>query len=519
VEFRILGPLQVLDEGRELPVTGSRQRALLAILLLNANEVVSSDRLLDELWGDEPPGSGLTALQVRVSQLRKALGTGATMLETHAPGYLLRLEPDDLDLTRFLRLLEESDQTEPAIAAERLREALSLWRGPPLGEFAFESFARAPLGRLDELRLTALERRIEADLALGRSSELVGELEALVIEQPLRERLRGQLMLALYRSGRQAEALAAYQATRRMLIGELGIEPSPVLQELEKAILRHDPALVLARLPTPERSILVASRDEWRLEALLALAEPLARRPKKELILARPISDADDLSPVTSLLNERRESLLSRGVAVRAAAFTSAQPGEDLIRIAVEQDVDLLLIDGSTALLEDAVLATVLAGAPCDVAVLVGDRLGPGPVLVPFVGGEHDWAAVELGAWISGALGASLLLAGLRQSPAGRDASRLLASASLAVQRALGVAADPLLLDPGSEALVSAAGDVAIVVVGLTDRWQKEGLGPVREALTAKTRRPVVLVRHGLRPGGLAPSASLTRFTWTLRPG
>jgi DNA-binding SARP family transcriptional activator len=517
VQFRILGPLEVTDDQQQVPLGGASQRALLALLLLHANEVVSNDRLLDELWGDEPPGSGVTALQVRVSQLRKALGQAGERLETKPPGYLLQVGPEELDLDRFTRLLDQADGAEPAVAAEQLRQALALWRGSALADFAYESFAQAAIGRLDELRLAALERRIDADLELGRHADLVGELEALVAEHPLRERLRGQLMLSLYRSGRQAEALEAYRATRHVLVDGLGIEPSPAVQELEQAILRQDPELNLTRLPAAERSILVAALTEDRLDPLLELAEPLARRPSKELILARLVTSADDLETAAAALQERRAKLLVGGVSARTAAFVSPTPAEDIVRIAVEQDVDLVLVDGSSELLRDPVLARLLVSAPCDVAVVVGTEARRGPVLVPFVGAEHDWAAVELAAWVAGALDVALLLAGPRESADGRDASRLLADASLAVQRTLGVAAEPLLLEPGPAGLLAVAEDAALVVVGLTDRWQKQGLGDVREALAAAARPPVVLVRRGLRPGGLAPRESRTRFTWSIK--
>ncbi len=513
MEFRILGSLEVTGEGRRVPLGGASQRALLALLLLHANEVVSTDRLIDELWGEQPPESGATALQVRVSQLRKTLGSAAERLETKAPGYLFRLGPDELDLDRFSRLLSEADEAEPPVAARTLREALALWRGPALADVAYESFAQAPIVRIEELRLAALERRIEADLALGRHADLVGELEALVVEHPLRERLRGQLMLALYRSGRQAEALEAYQATRRALVGSLGIEPSPALRDLELAILRQDPELTLATL---KRSILVTPSRNDRLDRLLELAEPLGRRPPKELILIRLVDGAADLGTAAAALKERRADLLANGVSTRVAAFVSPTPARDIVRIAVEQDVDLLLVDGSADLLRDPLLAGLLESAPCDVAVVVGGETRPGPVLVPFVGAEHDWAAVELAAWLAGALDVALLIAGPRESPGGRDASRLLANASLAVQRTLGVAAEPLLLHPGAPALLAAAEEAALVVVGLTDRWRKQGLGQVRESLAAAGRTPVVLVRRGLRPGGLAPRESRTRFTWSI---
>src|SRR5713101_4828797 len=514
MEFRILGSLEVAVDGRPLPLGGPSQRALLALLLLHANEVVSSDRLLEELWADRPPASGATALQVRVSQLRKALGPAGERLETKTPGYLFRAERGELDLERFSQLVEETDGAPPKTAAERLREALALWRGPPLADLAYESFAQPAIRRIEELRLAALERRIDADLALGRHADVVPELEALVASEPLRERFRGQLILALYRSGRQAQALDAYREARRALVEEVGLEPSPALQELERAILQQDPELDLGRL---ERSILVAARSEQRLGPLLSLAEPLARRPAKELILTRLVETADALGPANTALREQRSALLRRGVRVRAAGFVSAQPASDLVRLATEQDVDLVLIDASPDLLRDPMLAELLARAHCDVAVVVGEKPRAGPVLVPFVGAEHDWAAVELGAWAAAALEVPLLLAGPRDGASGRDASRLLASASLAVQLTLGVMVEPLLVEPGARELLAAAADAALVVVGLTGRWRRDGLGPVREALAVEARPPVVLVKRGLRPGGPAPRASRTRFTSSIK--
>ena len=514
MEFRILGALEVAVDGRPLPLGGPAQRALLALLLLHANEVVSSDRLLDELWADGPPASGATALQVRVSQLRKALGPAGERLETLPPGYLFRVERGELDLERFSQLVEEADGASPALAAERLRDALALWRGPPLADLSYESFAQQAIRRIEELRIAALERRIDADLALGRHADVVAELEALVAAEPLRERFRGQLILGLYRSGRQADALAAYQDARHALVNELGLEPSPALQELERAILQQDPELDLGRL---ERSILVAARSDPRLGPLLSLAEPLARRPAKELILTRLVDSADALGPANAALREQRSGLLHRGLRVRAAGFVTTQPAADLVRLAAEQDVDLVLVDASPDLLRDPMIAELLARAPCDIAMVVGDDARTGPVLVPFVGAEHDWAAVELGAWAAAALDVPLLLAGPHESAAGRDASRLLASASLAVQLTLGVMAEPLLVEPGPAELIAAAADAAFVVVGLSSRWRRDGLGPVREALAVEARPPVVLVKRGLRPGGLAPSDSRTRFTWSIK--
>jgi WD40 repeat protein/DNA-binding SARP family transcriptional activator len=240
VEYRILGPLEVFANGRALDLSGYKQRALLAVLLLDANHVVSTDRLIDALWGEDPPKTAGKALQVYVSELRKQLGRDR--VQTKAPGYLLRVEEGELDLARFQCLRTEG----------RHAEALSLWRGPPLGEFTFERFAQPDIARLRELRLVCLEDRIEADLASGRHAELVGELEALVREHPLRARLRVQLMLALYRSGRQAEALDVYQEGRRILVDELGIEPSGELRELQQAILNQDPGLELPAVDTAD---------------------------------------------------------------------------------------------------------------------------------------------------------------------------------------------------------------------------------------------------------------------------
>jgi DNA-binding SARP family transcriptional activator/streptogramin lyase len=240
MEFRVLGPLEVEEEGRVLKLGGTKQRALLALLLLHANEAVSRDRLIDELWSSTPPETASAAIQVYVSQLRKLLGRDAIV--TQPPGYLIRVEEGTLDLDRFEESVARARGAPPDEAAELLREALGLWRGPPLAELDGSS-ARAERARLDEQRLSALEQRIEADLELGRHAQLVPELEGLVREHPLRERLRGQLMLALYRCGRQAEALDVYRTGRRLLDEELGLDPGEELRRLERAILVQDESL------------------------------------------------------------------------------------------------------------------------------------------------------------------------------------------------------------------------------------------------------------------------------------
>jgi YVTN family beta-propeller protein len=260
MEFRILGPLEIVDDGRSLALKGSKKRALLAILLLHANEVVSRERLIEDLWGERRPETAATALQGYVSQLRKTLEPDSrrnpSVLVTRAPGYELRVDAESLDLKRFQLLAERGARAlasgDTDTAAATLDEALSLWRGQPLAEFAAVPFALIETLRLDELRLSATEDRVEADLALGRHGSLIGELETLVAEHPHRERLCGYLMLALYRSGRQAEALDVYQRTRRALVEELGIEPGPMLQQRERAILNHDPSLELPPQVGPE---------------------------------------------------------------------------------------------------------------------------------------------------------------------------------------------------------------------------------------------------------------------------
>jgi DNA-binding SARP family transcriptional activator len=256
MEFRILGSLEVRDGDRAIPVGGGRQRALLALLILNANETVSIDRIVDELWGERAPPSAPKVIQNHVSRLRRALSDG--LLVTRSAGYALELAPGQLDLDHFEELFEQGRHAlasgDARRAAELLKSALDLWRGQPLAEFVFAPFAQTEIARLDERRLVALEQLIQAELELGRHADLVGELASLVAAHPLRERLRAQLMLALYRSRRQAEALAAYQDARRALVDELGIEPGQELQQLERSILQQDSALDLDTLPEPPRT-------------------------------------------------------------------------------------------------------------------------------------------------------------------------------------------------------------------------------------------------------------------------
>jgi DNA-binding SARP family transcriptional activator len=522
LEFRILGPLEVVGEHGPLRLGGPRQRATLAILLLNANRVVSVDRLADDLYSGSAPVTAVTQVQRQISELRKALGD-ESVIETRSPGYVIRLEPAQLDLYRFEHLAEKAAREDARVAADLLRQALSLWRGAPLADLAYESFARPAVERLEEIRLAAIENRIDAQLALGRHDQMAAELDQLVAEHPLRERFRSQMMLALYRSGRQAEALDVYRRTREKLVEEFGIEPTAALRRLEQAILAQDRSLDLYERVDDSRGaetavLVLPADDEW-LDDALALARRLAVSLARELIIVRLVPDEGALEPALDALRKRRQSF---GEDTRAAAFTSLEPGRDAVRLATVHDVDLVLVEAPPELDGDRVpedLAILLDGSPADVAVLGSGKVeGGSGVFVPFGGGEHDWAALELGASLASATGDSLFLVGTRaDAPGGRrDASRLLADASLAAQRVVGVETRPLLAEPTEDALLHAVDEAGLVVAGISPRWRREGIGSTRRALVRRALPPVLLVHRGPRPSGLAPRESRTRFTWTL---
>ncbi len=242
VELRILGPLEVRTEEGVVSLPRRRERVLLAALLLRSGVVVSTDQLVEAIWGETPPRTATGSLQNAISELRKALGHD--VVRTRPPGYVLEVEPEAVDARRFEQAVQEAATQEAPERAETLAAALALWRGPALADLADEPFARGEASRLDDLRLAATEDRLDADLQLGRGADLVAEIEAHVTANPLRERLRGQLLVALYRAGRQAEALEAYQDARRALVDGLGIDPSPALAELERRVLRQDPSLL-----------------------------------------------------------------------------------------------------------------------------------------------------------------------------------------------------------------------------------------------------------------------------------
>ncbi len=376
MEFRILGPLEVEDAGRLLALGGTKQRALLALLLLHANKVVSRDTLIDELWAGSPPESGRTALQVHISQLRRLLDPDAIrgdeeLLVTRPPGYVLRVGHESVDLGRFEELaaagraaLASGNADE---AHELLAGALELWRGRALADLEGLPFAQAEARRLEELRLGTLEERLDADLALGRQPELIPELERLVSQEPLRERLRGQLMLALYRSGRQAEALEVYRRARRDLADDLGLEPGEALQQLERAILNQDPALTAPDAARPSatphaeqrgrivrRGRLLAAVGAMVLAGAAAAAVALSQSSEHEIVLA-----ADSLGVIDPRSNR-----------VVASIPVGSQPsavavGEGAVWVANSGDGTVSRVDLKTR----RVIETIGIGAPAiDVA-------------------------------------------------------------------------------------------------------------------------------------------------------
>jgi predicted ATPase/DNA-binding SARP family transcriptional activator len=354
LDVRILGPLEVVSGGSSLTLGGQKQRAVLAILATRANTVVSADELIEWLWSESPPATATTTVQVYVSRLRKLIG--ADHIATTGGGYVLRIEPDQLDRARFDQLaargreLRKAD--EPMKASAALADALSLWRGPALADFAYESWAQSDIARLEEQRISCLEERLEADLACGRDSDLVGELEALVVAHPLRERLRGQLMLALYRAGRQAEALEAYQEARSTLVDELGIEPSPELQELNRKILTQEIESVAppshTRMPTGTVTLL-ATDIEASTQLLselgpLEYAEALAehRRMLRSVFAAYDGVEVDTQGDAFLIAFARA----SDAVAAASEAQRGLRGGQFRVRMGLHSGEPLLTAEG-----------------------------------------------------------------------------------------------------------------------------------------------------------------------------
>ncbi len=541
IEFRVLGPFEVRLDGQPVELRAQKPRALLAALVLRANTVVSADRLIDELWGDQPPATAPHVLQVYVSQLRKALAPGgASLLEHRPPGYVLHAGADDVDLALFERGLEAGSAAlrrgEPETALAALSDALALWRGSALADLADEPLAQTAILRLDELRLLAVEERIDAELALGRHDRLVAEVRSLVAENAHRERLWGQLMVALYRAGRQGEALDAYRAGRRALLDQLGIEPTPALQGLQAAILRQDAGLEAPEVRRPE----AAERDRRTLAAI-ALQEhelaPLAEASRAlaagstpvSVVMARVVTLAPgdsgldtDLAAAARATDAAAQPLTAAGIEARSACFRTSRPAADIARLATTTDAQLLLFEATAGLGDDVRLpqtaVDAVAAAACDAAFAVGwdDAPGEGDVVVPFFGSEHDWAALELAGRICESAAAPLRLVGAAEPQEGIDSSFLLATASLALQRLTGVVATPALARRDAEAMVAACTGGRLIVTGLSSRGLGASLGSWRLALARAGIAPMLLVRRGVRPGLGAPHEAGTRYTWTV---
>jgi YVTN family beta-propeller protein len=389
MEFRLLGPLEVVANDGAADVGTGKRRALLTYLLINANEVVPVERLIDELWGERPPATASKSVHVYVSQLRKALHANGDLLVTRGSGYVLALRDDDhLDVQQFERMLAEAqhalEDSDPSRAAEVASAALALWRGPALYDVAYESFAQSEAARLDELRLVALETRIDAELVLGEQARLVGELEGLVAEHPLRERFRAQLMLALYRCGRQSESLDVYREARRLLMDELGLEPSPELRELEQKILTQSPDIAGPRLWRP-----AARRREPAAGGATAASARRARRGAKlvvagALLLGAAVTlallERTGGEPKQAVLNlDARNSAVAVDVAGRRAAAAVPLPGRPTDASGLGRNVWITTVDsGSLTAVDTAtrkIVRTVPLGGRPDGVALAGGAL------------------------------------------------------------------------------------------------------------------------------------------------
>ncbi len=392
--FLILGPFEVHLDGEPLALGGRQQRALLAALTLRANELVSSERLIDELWPEDPPDTADHLVHVYVSRLRKALGDeGRPILVTRPPGYQLVLERGQVDLDRFedhvAAARSATEEGRLAEASARLREALALWRGPALADVASESFARADAERLNELRVAATEDLMGSELAVGRD-DLVPELKSLVAQHPLRERLRGFLMVALYREGRQAEALDAYERTRAVLAEELGIDPSHELQELHRRVLAQDPTL-RAAAPAPARP---EDRDDLaQTDAPVTPTGPARRR--LGLVLAGVTAAVIVVAIGVVLLTQRSATQPNAGRA--AVALLGDSTDTPTTQIAFDGSASAIAADGTDLWVADDLAGTVtrihtdsrtsdlpVSSVIDPVAITAGD--GRAWVLDPFAG-------------------------------------------------------------------------------------------------------------------------------------
>jgi len=479
MQARILGSFQLEEGGRRIPLGGARQRAVLVSLLLHANEVVPSEQLLVDLWGEDSPPSAANALQAAISRVRRALPQGR--LITKAPGYALRIFPEELDVSQFEQLVSEGREAlaagSAAQAAQTLGQALSLWQGPALADFRYEPFAQAEIARLEELRLTCLEERIEADLALGSASVLIPELRQLVSEHPVRERFRGQLMLALYRDGRQTEALEVYREFRSVLQEEMGLDTTPLLRKLEAAILRHDPAL------SPTSTTAVA---------------PLARRPVTVLCLVLHVASSSGtaLDPEAhEAVNEHSVSRLS-AILERHGGKLAISAGERLAGVfgaaSVHEDDALRAarasLEARSALVAEAdlVLRRYGASLECRFGVATAEALVGGPGPLRFAGDAEAQAvalaeAAEAGQILISRQTQELAAAAIETDDAGSD--RFILRSAHAAVRPLALRLDAPLVGRNEEirqleaACVQAAREQVTVLVTVIG---EAGLGKTR---------------------------------------
>jgi DNA-binding SARP family transcriptional activator len=534
MQFQVLGPLEVTSPSGPVRIGGAKKRQLLALLLMHAKEVVDADTLIDGLWGDSPPEGSGHALEAAVSRLRSLLDPGR--IATQSLGYQIRVGQDELDLHRFDRLVREAHRArssgDVARAVTLLREATELWRGRPLPELGGGAYERPELVRLEELRLSAIEALVDARVELGEGPELVAELESLVREHPFREHLQAQLMRVLYRSGRQADALRVFATVRRMLVDELAIEPGPELQALQIAILNQHEALTQpptrsAPADQQPRTILVAGQPTDDLGSVLRIATLLGRAGDVAAIAAVVADQATDLGAAVRAANGARAELAESAIVTRAAGFVSQAPGSDIVRVCQREDVTLVLIRGPRV--EEggrfgAFHEAILGGSPADVGIVVEGRGSSGwpaeaIVAVPFGGTDDDWAAVELAVAIATRNQARLTLVGFpTQAHDAASVSRLLADASLLVQRVAPLMAEPRLAAEPAQAL-DALGDANLVIAGLAGDWRRVGLGASRARIASEIAGTMLLIRRGVRPGLLAPPEGRTAYSWSIGLG
>ena len=539
LEFRILGPLEVLEHGRPLPFVPGKEQALLAVLLLHRNERIAIARLTDLLWDESPPESAPKMIQIYVSRLRRTLVGEAgrqQRLVTEGAGYRLRVEPGELDLDRFEQLRAEARDElaagDPSLAVAKLREALSLWRGPPLGNVAEARFLEQEGARLDELRLSAVEERIEEELALGEGPELVEELETILRQHPLRERPAAQLMIALYRSGRQAEALSINKQTRNRLVDELGIEPGRALKELEQAILRQDAALEAAAIKrkpgSREASVAEPSTPgRSRRTALVAVTTALALASAVFIVIAltgneqrqvRLVADAVGVVRDARLVGQARIGVAPAAIASGAEGIWIASSGENSVlrldpkTFTVRQTIPVGNGPTGVAIGADAVwVANGLDGTvsridPRANKVVQTKQVGNGPTAIAYglgsvwVANRSDQTVSQIDPRTGGVL---------ETLPAGTDVAAIAAGegAVWVVDQARGRVAR---LEPGLSApvlTINVGNGPSALALGAGSVWVANTLDSTVSRIDPRSNRVVATIPVGAGPSGLAAAS------------